>query len=133
MANTTSFKIGPQGSIESKVCSFRSCIRNIPPTTWCTLSSIVLDCEFLIVVGLGLISKSCNNGMTSLLNYELLSNRTYLGIGYLNNQASLNNCDTHADDSSFSGTSEISNQPVTGSINVMAVSVSIIGDPFLSI
>jgi hypothetical protein len=73
-----------------------------------------------MVVGLGLTPKSFNSGMKSFLNSLPLSNKTFCGWGYLLNLTLLNNCEIQADDLS-SGTSAISNHPVAGSMNVIAV------------
>ena len=71
--------------------------------------------------------------MKYFFDSEPLSTRTRLDLGCLHNQVLLNNCDTRADDLSFSGTSTISNQPVTRSMKVMATNVSSIGISFLYI
>ena len=59
--------------------------------------------------------------MKSSSNSGPLSKRTRLGLGYLYNQVLLNNCDMRVDNLSFSGTSMISNRPVTGLLLLRSV------------
>ena len=105
--------------------------------TWWILSTGLLLCGFLIVVGTGFIAKSRNKGMKSFLNSDPLSKTTFLGLGYLVSHVWLNNWLIRADvlsitvctpflTSSMSklGTSAISNHPVAGSTNVMHVSLN---------
>ena len=102
------------------------------PITWWTRSIIALDCGSFIVVGLGFIAKSSSNGIKSFLNSDPLSKRTRFGLGYLHNYIWSNSWEILAEDLSFTGTSVISNQPVAGSMNVMAISDNSIGNPLLS-
>ena len=76
-----------------------------------------------MVVGVGLMLKSLRRGKKSFLNSVPLSKMTFLGRGYLASHVVLNNWLILALDFSFSGSSVISNQPVAGSMNVIAINV----------
>ena len=70
--------------------------------------------------------------MKSFQNSELLSKRTRLDVGCLFNKVYLKSLEIRTGVLSTLGTSTISNHPVLGSINVMAVNDDIIGIPLVS-
>jgi len=78
---------------------------------------------FFTEVGVGFIAKSCKRGKKYFLNSVTLSKMTFLGHGYRASHVVLNYWLILVLDFSFSGSLVISNQPVAGSMNVIAINV----------
>ena len=93
--------VSPNGSIWSKTFLSRSLVKIVSNITWCTRSTVVLACGFLVFVKAGLISKSFIKGLKYGLNPDPLSRTTLCGCRYLHIRAFLNNWLTLADDLSM--------------------------------
>ena len=116
----------------------KSLVASIFNITWCACSNRALSCDFLIVVKIGLISKSFSKGMKSRLKSDTLSNMTLRRRGYLISHVLLKNWLTTADELSIYSslpsvtllisyvfTLTISNQPIVGSIIVIQVRLTL--------
>ena len=82
------------------------------------------------MVGLGFTPKYLSKGMKSFLNSEPLSNRTFLGLGYLFIQIWLNSLEIQAEDFVIHDDSAILNHPVLGPINIMDVKGALLEHPW---